>query len=201
MTGGRPSKDQTVMVESGFEGPIKGLVSTNSLFGKIIGDPRLHRHIVARIDKAFALLPGPVQDLFISRTIGIVIMIEPDPGFPLGMRTTSSGPADNRLYSIVVLEEHGTWLEDRFIAALLHELGHVVARLPPPEEWPTSRAERAQFKEMLECRADCMVWKWGLKEYSMCYLTSTYPAHRIEAIVAQIEEMIENDRSTGQVDS
>jgi hypothetical protein len=157
--------------------------------------------MVGYIEKAFALLPGYVQDLFIARTIRLVVMIQPNPGFPLGMSTASSGPADNRLYSIVVLEEHGTWPEDRFIAALLHELGHVVAKLPPQAEWPTSRAERAQFREMLECRADSLVWKWGLREYGMLYLDSTYPAHRIEAIVAQIEEMLENDKSAGLVDA
>jgi len=183
------------MVESTPHDPIQDLVSTSVRFGETVGDPSVHRCMIACIEKAFALLPGHVQDLFISRTIRVVIMVKPNPGFPVGMSTASSGPAGNRLYSIAVLEEHGTWPEDRFIAAFLHELGHVVAKLPPRAEWPTSRAERAQFKEMLECRADSLVWKWGLREYSMRYLDSTYPAHRIEAIVAQIERMIEDDNS------
>jgi len=146
-----------------------------------------------RLERAFLLLPPGAADLFLSGSRELIVMIRPDPGFPLGMATRSEGAADARRYSIVVYEEHLSWPEDLFIASFLRELGHVVAERPPEEEWPQARAERARHKAVLECRADAMVWKWGLRHYSMRHLTHTYPKHWVDEIVADIEKMLREE--------
>ena len=148
------------------------------------------RETIARFRNAFILLPSETADLFLSGSIDLTVMIETDPALPLGMRTTCEGPPYSRRYMIVVYEEHLQWAEDLFIGSFLRELAHAVAGQPPEDEWPTSRSERARFKEMLEHQADAVVWKWGLKEYSMRHITATYPAHRVEIIVAEIERIV-----------
>jgi hypothetical protein len=114
----------------------------------------------------------------------------PDVQFPVGMSTKTDGPAHKRKYTIFLYSEHTHWPEDHFIGALLHELGHVVAQRPPESEWPVSRAERARFKEMLESRADAMVWRWGLRHYNICYLCATYPEHWVHRIINNITKVL-----------
>ena len=153
-------------------------------------DGRLFPSAAARFEKAFSLLPGETLDLFLSGARSLSIQIQTDPALPLGMRIESSGPAAERAYTIVVYQEHLGWPEDLFIGAFLRELGHVVAERPPEREWPTQRAERAQFRENLENRADAMVWRWGLKHYSIRHITATYPSHRVDEILAAIEHVL-----------
>lgn len=144
--------------------------------------------MLERFQKAFSLIPDEVADLFLARSLHLGVTVMPDTAFPLGMSTRSEGPSGRRRYSIVSYQEHGEWPEDRFIGAFLRELAHVAAQRPPEEEWPLPRAERARFKERLEHRADAMVWRWGLRHYSMSYITATFPAHWVEPILAGIEK-------------
>lgn len=145
---------------------------------------------VQRIEKALVILPEDVLDLFLSGYRNLVIRIGPDTGFPVGMSTRTEGSIHQRRYTIVIYPEHRDWPEDRFIGGFLRELGHVVARRPPETEWPLSRAERSRYREALECRADAVVWRWGLRHYSMAYLTATYPSHWVDRILDQIGKML-----------
>jgi hypothetical protein len=143
-----------------------------------------------RFEKILSILPEEVLDLFLSEARSLVVRVMPDPSLPLGMQTRTEGPVGRRKYIIVVYTEHFQWPEDLFIGAFLRELGHVVAQRPPESEWPTSRGDRARFKEKLECRADATVWRWGLRHYNMRYLSATYPEHWVETIIEQIGKML-----------
>jgi hypothetical protein len=143
-----------------------------------------------RFEKAFSLLPEDVLGLFLSGARNLTVVIVPDVGLPLGMSTRSQGPPDARTYRIMIYEEQQEWAEDLFLGAFLRELGHVVAQRPPEDEWPKSRGDRARYKERIECIADSMVWKWGLRHYSMRHLTATYPQHWVEKIVVEIGKLL-----------
>lgn len=145
---------------------------------------------LGRIGKAFGLLPEEVIDLFLSGSRSLAVLIVPDTGLPYGMSTASRGPADARVYTITVHEENQGWPEDLFLGAFLRELGHVVALRPPETEWPQSRGDRARYKERLEYIADAMVWRWGLRHYSIRHLTATYPEHWVERIVVEIGKIL-----------
>ncbi|MGB6063394.1 MAG: hypothetical protein WBG50_01210 [Desulfomonilaceae bacterium] len=143
-----------------------------------------------RFEKAFLLLPNEVLRLFLSGARNLTIVITPDPALPLGMSTKTQGPPNAREYKITVYDEHQEWPEDLFLGSFLRELGHVVAQRPPEDEWPTSRGDRARYKERLEYIADAMVWRWGLRHYSMRHLTATYPQHWVERIVVEIGKIL-----------
>jgi hypothetical protein len=143
-----------------------------------------------RFTQAFSLLPEETLDLFLSGRRFLQVEILPDPGLPLGMKTQTRGSGSARRYTIIVYHEHFTWPKDLFIGAFLRELGHVVAERPPEDEWPADRGARARFKERIENLADAMVWRWGLRHYSMRQLYATYPSHRVEQIVAAIEKIV-----------
>jgi hypothetical protein len=153
-------------------------------------EDNLYRVALQRFEKAFLLLPEEILDLFLTGARVLSVRIAPDASLPLGMATGSNGPPDARTYSIVVREEHFGWPADHFIGAFLRELGHVVERRPPETEWPQSRGERARYKEHLELRADAMVWRWGLRHYSMIHLAATYPEHWVTKIVEEIGRML-----------
>jgi len=158
----------------------------------------LHESTMNRFEKALSLLPVEAGDRFLSGDLNLSVLVAPDPGLPLGMRTKSEGPSGSRRYVITVYEEQESWPEDLFIASFLRELAHVVAGALPEAEWPTSRSERSRYKETLECRADALVWQWGLRDYSMVHLKATYPRHRLDTIIADIEKMVrEGPVSTG----
>jgi len=148
-----------------------------------------------RIEKAFSLLPDEVLDLFLSGVRSMMVIIAPDQSIPYGMSTASQGPSRAREYTITIHEENQGWPEDLFIGAFLRELGHVVAQRPPESEWPQSRGDRARYKERLESVADAMVWRWGLRHYSIRHLTATYPEHWVERIVEEIEKMLLEENS------
>jgi len=143
-----------------------------------------------RLHKALSILPEEMLDLFLTGERSLKIMVARDPGFPLGMKTSTQGAEPNRQYTVTIYEEHAHWSEDTFIGALLRELAHVVASRPPESEWPASRGDRARYKEMLECRADAMVWQWGLRHYSMAHLSATYPQHWVDKILQDISKML-----------
>jgi hypothetical protein len=145
------------------------------------------------IQKALALLPEAVQEVLITGRLSLAVTVEPDPGLPRGMSAGSEDLAGGRFYTIVVHHEHIGWPKELFIGAFLRELGHVVAGRPPESQWPTERPERARFRERLECAADAMVWKWGLKDYSMRFLQATYPTHRAQAIADDIDKMLREE--------
>lgn len=153
-------------------------------------DARAKEITASRYEKALSLLPDEVLDLFLSGRRQLKVIVMPDPKLPMGMFTRTDGPPKRRRYTIFLYEEHGSWSEDRFLGALLRELGHVVAERAPENEWPEGRGERARFKEMLECRADAMVWSWGLRHYSMSYIAATYPQHWVDRIVKQIGQCV-----------
>jgi hypothetical protein len=147
-----------------------------------------------RLEKAFSLLPEEVLGLFLKGSRTLVVEVMADTQLPLGMATKSKGAVRKRQYVVVTYPEHAEWSENRFIGAFLRELGHVVAQRPPEEEWPVSRGDRARFKERLEYQADAMVWRWGLRHYSMSFLSATYPPHWVERIVEEIgKTMLEEE--------
>jgi hypothetical protein len=143
-----------------------------------------------RFEKALSLLPEDVLKIFLAGARNLTVVIMPDAGLPLGMSTRSQGPPEARTYRIMLYEEQQEWSEDLFLGAFLRELGHVVAERPPEVEWPKSRGDRARYKERLEYVADAMVWRWGLRHYSMRHLTATYPKHWVEKIVVEIGKIL-----------
>jgi hypothetical protein len=150
-----------------------------------------------RIEKAFSLLPQYALDLFLLGGRDLRMVLDHSPGFPFGMKTSSSGTGSSRTYTITFYEEHGSWQEDLFLGSLLRELGHVAAGRPPENEWPLATGDRARFREALECRADSMVWRWGLKDYSMIHLNATYPSQWVERIVQDIENLLDREIAAG----
>lgn len=158
--------------------------------GRVGSGKKVASATAKRVEKAFSLLPEDVLGLFLSETRNLQIVIMPDVGLPLGMSTKSQGLPDARTYRIMLYEEQQEWPEDLFLGAFLRELGHVVAQRPPEDEWPKSRGDRARYKERLEYIADAMVWKWGLRHYSMRHLTATYPPHWVEKIVVEIGKLL-----------
>ncbi len=165
-------------------------------FDKGTLDAKTRRAVAERLEKVLSVLPQDVLHLFLSGGRRLSIRILPDAGLPMGMRTTAKGPSDARYYEIIIREEHCRFPEDLFIGSVLRELGHAVEELPPEDEWPASRGERARFKEKQECRADALVWNWGLRHYSMRHLSATYPSHWVDRIVADIEKMLQGNEGT-----
>lgn len=159
-----------------------------------VRDPKVKKVFADRYEKTLSLLPEEVLDLFLSRKRDVQVIVMPDPKLPVGMSTRTEGPPKQRRYTIFLYEEHSLWPEDHFLGGLLRELGHVVAKRPPEAEWPKARGERARFKEMLECRADAMVWRWGLRHYNMSYLVATFPQHWVERIVKQIGDFFLSEK-------
>jgi hypothetical protein len=149
-----------------------------------------------RLVKVFGLLPPDVAELFLTGKRVLTIRVLPDLQIPFGMRTEPSGKIYERNYTITIFNEHQSLPDDLFVGSVLRELGHVVAQRPPENEWPISRGERARFKEHLEHFADAMVWRWGLKHYSMRYLTATYPEHWVERIVKEISIILVEPANT-----
>jgi hypothetical protein len=143
-----------------------------------------------RFEKIFSILPEEVLDLFLKGERSLSVKVMPDPSLPLGMQTRTEGSVGRRKYIIVVYREHFQWPQDLFTGAFLRELGHVAAERPPETEWPTSRGDRSRFREKLECRADAMVWRWGLRHYNIRFLAATYPEHWVETIIEQIGKML-----------
>ncbi len=154
---------------------------------------RLFPAVAGRFEKTFLLLPDETLDLFLSGARALSVDIMPDPGLPLGMNTRTEGTLSNRRYSIIIYHEHLGLPEDLFIGSFLRELGHVVAERPPENEWPENRGDRARFKERLENRADAMVWRWGLRHYSVRHLSATYPSHRVDLIIDAIGKVLLED--------
>jgi len=169
---------------------IADFVKKHVHFGTKTVDLETRRTVAMRLEKVFSILPEEVLDLLLTESRRFSILILPDTGLPIGMRTKPTGPSGSRHYEIVIREEHCRFPEDLFVGSVLRELGHVTAELPPEDEWPASRGDRARFKERQECRADALVWKWGLRHYSMRYLSDTYPPHWVDRIVADIEKML-----------
>lgn len=155
---------------------------------------RLATDTTARIEKAFALLPDPAAELFLSGQRDLTVLIAEDPGLPLGMKTTSAGPSHERHYLVTIFEELQELPEDLFIASFLRQLAHVVREMPPDEEWPSQRSARAHFREMLENHADALVWCWGLKDQNLRFLEATYPPHILEDIIPRIEEALHSEQ-------
>jgi hypothetical protein len=158
--------------------------------------PRVPLETLRRLEKAFSLLPEDVLKSFLSGERTLMVVIVPNLTIPYGMNTASHGSSKTKKYSITIYEENQDWPEDLFIGAFLRELGHVAAQRPPESEWPQSRGDRARYKEKLEYIADAMVWRWGLRHYSMRHLTATYPEHWVERIVTEIGKLIAQENAT-----
>lgn len=176
-------------------GAIARFVNENARFGAGLRCGNKQAVTRSRFEKAFNLLPEEVLNLFLSGKRKLLVAIIADSAFPMGMATSTEGGADRRRYTIVIYDEHQMWPEDRFLGAFLRELGHVAAERPPEDEWPAGRGDRARYKEHLECRADAMVWSWGLRHYSMSHLNATYPPHWVDRIVEDISRMVLEDHS------
>ncbi len=144
----------------------------------------------SRIIKAFDNLPLEILNLFLDGSRNLSIRIIPDPKLPFGMRTITERSPNGLVYTLNICDEAQDWPEDHFLGAVLRELGHVTAELPPEDEWPVERGARARFKESTECKADALVWSWGLRHYDIIYLSETYPSHWVDKIVNDIGMMI-----------
>ncbi len=144
----------------------------------------------SRIIKAFDNLPLEILNLFLDGSKNLSIRIIPDPKLPFGMRTITKRSPNGLTYTLNICDEAQDWAEDHFLGAVLRELGHVTAELPPEDEWPLERGARARFKESIECKADALVWSWGLRHYDIIYLSETYPSHWVDKIVNDISMMI-----------
>lgn len=144
----------------------------------------------ARINKAFEILPEEVLNLFLGRSRKLSLSITRGSELSPGMRTTTERYSGRPVYSISICDESLGWPEDHFIGALLRELGHVTAELLPENEWPQERGARARYKESIECKADALVWSWGLRHYDMIFLSETYPSHWVDKIVNDISMML-----------
>ncbi len=166
-------------------------------FSPQIKDTSLTEITVTRIEKALSLLPAENAELFLSSERNLAVMLLPDTSLPIGMTTRTEGPADSRRYTIELREEHQNQPEDLFLGGFLRELAHVVAGKPPESEWPSSRGERARFKERIEYAADAMVWRWGLRHYNLRFIAATYPPHWADRIVEDIEKMLREEDSQG----
>jgi hypothetical protein len=151
------------------------------------------KQTIDRLEKAFSLLPDETLDLFLNDRRKLTVQLEPNLKIPFGMGTNTRSDANQNTYTIIIREEHEDWSEDLFLGSFLRELGHVVCERPPDDEWPTGRGDRARFRERIEYLADAMVWKWGLRHYSMRHLYATYPEHWVEKIVAEIEKVLVED--------
>lgn len=154
-------------------------------------DSKYFADISSRVVKAMNLLPEESRQLFLGGNRNILFKIVSDPKLPFGMKTVSSGSSTSRIYNVLICEECAEWPENRFLGAILRELGHVIAEIPPEEEWPTIRGERARFRELIELQADCRVWRWGLRHYDMAYLVATFPSHWVDRIVADIQKLLD----------
>lgn len=172
-------------------------INSRMTLTKTVDDSRFMNQISGRLIKCLYLLPELEQELFLTGNRNLTIEIVGNPKLPFGMKTRSSGQKVSRNYTISICEECGEWPEDRFLGAFLRELGHVVAEIPPEDEWPIVRGERARFKESVELMADCMVWKWGLRHYNVSYLSATFPSHWVDRIVSDIEKLLETDERFG----
>jgi len=157
---------------------------------------RLAPYTVTWIEKAFSLLPDPTAELFISGRRDLTVLLAPDPGLPLGMKSTSDGPSDARHYTITIFEELQELPEDLFVASFLRQLALVAEEIPPEEDWPAQRSQRSRLRELLEARADALVWDWGLKDQNLRFLAATYPPHIVEDIIASIESIRSGERPT-----
>ncbi len=159
-------------------------------FGEVKSSNPRKETTKSRVNKAFESLPRDVLDLFLKGARNLQIKIIPDPILPFGMKTRSESYLGELIYTLTVCDETQDWQEDHFLGSFLRELGHVVAMLPPECEWPTDRGARARFRELAECKADAMVWKWGLRHYDIIYLSATYPSHWVDKIVNDISLML-----------
>lgn len=157
-------------------------------------NPEQRSITIDRFSKAFSLLPPDVLDLFTSGKRKLSIRLVENLDLPFGMLTRTDGPRNSRKYAISAFREQEEWPEDLFIGCFLRELAHVVCERPPEEEWPPSRGDRARFKESLELEADAMVWRWGLKHYSLRHLNATYPKHWAEKIAEDIEILLNTEK-------
>lgn len=144
----------------------------------------------SRIARAFGSLPSDVLNLFLDGSRNLEIRVIPDPKLPFGMRTRTIVSSQSAIYVLTICDEAQDWPEDHFLGAFFRELGHVVAMLPPEDKWPLDRGERARFREHAECKADAMVWRWGLRHYDIIFLSATYPSHWVDKIVNDISLML-----------
>ncbi|MCX5873834.1 MAG: hypothetical protein NTY51_11475 [Deltaproteobacteria bacterium] len=144
----------------------------------------------SRMARAFDSLPSDVLSLFLDGSRNLEIRVIPDPKLPFGMKTRSAVSSRALIYTLTVCDEAQDWSEDHFLGSFFRELGHVVAMLPPEDEWPLDRGERARFREHAECKADAMVWRWGLRHYDTIFLSATYPSHWVDKIVNDISLML-----------
>lgn len=159
---------------------------------------RMRPSTIIWIEKAFAFLPEHAADLFLFGRRDLTVLLAADPGLPLGMKTTSEGPPDARRYVIMIFEELQEFPEDLFIGSFLRQLAQVVGEIPPEEEWPERRSERARMRERVENRADALVWHWGLKDQNLRFLQATYPPHIVADIIPAIEEALKAEQRSSQ---
>ena len=161
--------------------------------GKNLNKAEVRTETGQRIEKTLSLLPDDILELFLTGRRTLLIIVEPTLKIPFGMSTRTRRSESGFRYTITIREEHEEWPEDLFLGALLRELGHVVRERPPEEEWPVSRGDRARYREKLEYQADAMVWRWGLRHYSMRHLYATYPEHWAEKIAEEVEKTLSEE--------
>jgi hypothetical protein len=141
--------------------------------------------------EVFSLIPQDILSLFLEGHRDLSIIVTPDSELPMVMKTFSRRKEEGLHYTIQMQPSHLEFPRNRFIGNLLRELAHVANAIPPENEWPTQRAQRAETKERLELLADAQVWTWGLKHYNVSYIWGAYPPHIAEQIILDIEGCLE----------
>ena len=178
------------------ENAIKTYVAAHTHGRDLPNQPNPKLETYRRLEKALSLLPSDATDLILSDARRLTFLLLPNAALPFGMSTVHEGPEKAGRYTILMYDEHQELPEDLFIGSVLRELAHVVLRIPPEDQRPTGRQERAELKERLESRADALVWKWGLRHYNIRFITATYPSHRADEIIESVAKtLLENDLS------
>ncbi|MEW6350921.1 MAG: hypothetical protein AB1646_17835 [Thermodesulfobacteriota bacterium] len=177
---------KTESTETGSDA-IRDLVARSLAKGAQRAGLEVRPDTAGRIEKAFALLPEDVAELFLSGAVDLAIRMAANLALPLGMQATVQGSPQAARFEILLYDEHQDLPEDQFIGAFLHQLGVLVARTRSRVEEPAPGPAHAKFKQALECEADVLVWEWGLAYYSLSHLNATYPAHVVDRIVAEIK--------------
>lgn len=178
------------MSDKGAQKEIQRYVAQTIKIHERSGDTSLKNRAAPLIEESLSIIPPKALELFLGGERDLTIFIGPGSRLPMVMKTSSERHSSGRVYTIQLTPEHLELPKNVFMGNFLRELGHVVNSIPPMEDWPSQRKQRAQMKERMELRADAVVWQWGLKHYNISYIMATYPQHIADQIISDIEEYL-----------
>lgn len=152
-----------------------------------VAAPGLKERSADLISQVLSLAPQDVLKTLLESDRSLAIRLSQDSGLPMPMKTTCKRHKGTNQYTIYMQPHHADLSRNVFIGAFLREIAHVVLEIPPKEEWPSDRRQRAEMKEDLELKADALVWSWGLRHYDLAYIWATFPNHIAEQLISDIE--------------